>query len=163
MFGYFWLGLNEVEILNRTLDLNLILVKAHSFIKLSLLRACIAPHKFDDVYLSEPYPNVNISNDDNSLEVLGYNLFRVDHPSDIKREGVWKFSSLKYSAYCLFTGVHQFWDNNWRKTLQISFISLAKSFALWFWIICSNNSELNIDAVTTNSTFLTAVLGDFNF
>ena len=28
--------------------------------------------------------NVTISNDDNSLEVPGYNLFRADHPSNIK-------------------------------------------------------------------------------
>ena len=32
--------------------------------------------------------NVTISNDDNSLEVPGYNLFRADHPSNIKREGL---------------------------------------------------------------------------
>ena len=58
---------------------NLNSISAHNFIKLSLLRAYIAIHKFDVVCLSETYLNARISNDDDSLEVPGYNLFRADH------------------------------------------------------------------------------------
>ena len=45
------------------------------------------------------YLNASFSNDDDSLEVPGYNLFRADHPSNTKRGGV---------RYSLFTIVHQF-------------------------------------------------------
>ena len=34
------------------------------------------------------YLNASFSNDDDSLEVPGYNLFRADHPSNTKRGGV---------------------------------------------------------------------------
>ena len=64
MSCYVWLRLNEVEILNRTLDLNLIFVKVSLcdtgiFIKLSLLRNL----------------TLSISNDDESLEVPGYIVY----------------------------------------------------------------------------------------
>ena len=67
---------------------NLNSISAHNFIKLSLLKPYIAIHKFDVVCLSETYLNTSISNDDDSLEVPGYNLFRADHPSNTKRGGV---------------------------------------------------------------------------
>ena len=43
---------------------------------------------FDVVCLSKTYLNASISNDDDSLEVPGYNLYRADHPSNTKRGGV---------------------------------------------------------------------------
>ena len=67
-------------------DLNSI--SAHNFIQLSLLRTYIAIHKFDVVCLFETYLNCSISNNDDSLEFSGYNLFRADHPSNTKRGGV---------------------------------------------------------------------------
>ena len=67
---------------------NLYSISAHNFIKLSLLRPYIAIHKFDVVCLSETYLNASISNDDDSLKVPVYNLFRADHPSNTKRGGV---------------------------------------------------------------------------
>ena len=73
MFGYIWLGRNEVGILNSTVDLNLIPVKvffichwnlnsfsAHNFIKLSILKAYIINKKFDVVCLSETCLNASI-------------------------------------------------------------------------------------------------------
>ena len=49
---------------------NLNSISAHNFIKLS---PYIAIRKFDVVCLSETYLNASISNDDDSLEVPGYN------------------------------------------------------------------------------------------
>ena len=86
--------LYEVEVLNRPnpgpkpnscqsfslCHWNLNSISAQNFIKLSLLKPYIAIHKFDVVCLSETYLNASISNDDDSLEVPGYNLFRADHP-----------------------------------------------------------------------------------
>ena len=58
---------------------NLNSISAHNFIKLSPLRAYITIHKFDIVCLPETSLNTSISNDADSLEVPGYNLFRADH------------------------------------------------------------------------------------
>ena len=68
---------------------NLNTMSALNFIKLSLLRPYIAIHKIDVVCLSKTYPNASISNDDDSLEVPGYNLYRADHPSNTKRGGIY--------------------------------------------------------------------------
>ena len=67
---------------------NLNSISAHSFIKLSLLRAYIAIHKYDVVCSSETYLNASISSNDDNWEVPGYNLFRADYPSNTKREVV---------------------------------------------------------------------------
>ena len=67
---------------------NLNSISVLNFMKLSLLKSYIAIHKFDVVCLSETYLNASISNDDDSLEVPGYNLFRADHLSNTKRGGV---------------------------------------------------------------------------
>ena len=72
-FSIFHWNLNEISVYN--------------FIKLSLLRPYIVTHKFDVVCSSETYLNASISNDDDSLEVPGYNLFKADHPSNTKRGG----------------------------------------------------------------------------
>ena len=60
-------------------------VSALNFIKSSLLRAYIVIHKFDVLCLMETYLSVSISNNDGSLEVVGYNVFRADHLSHPKR------------------------------------------------------------------------------
>ena len=52
---------------------NLNSISAHSFIKLSLLRAYIAIHKYDVVCSSETYLNASISSNDDNWEVPGYN------------------------------------------------------------------------------------------
>ena len=57
-------------------------------IKLSLLRPYIAIHKFDVICLSKTYLNASISNDDDNLEVPGYNSFRAGHPPNTKRGGL---------------------------------------------------------------------------
>ena len=60
----------------------------HRFIKLPLLRTYIAIDKFGVVCLSETYRNASISNDDDSFELSGYNLFRSDHQSNTLRGAV---------------------------------------------------------------------------
>ena len=58
---------------------------AHNFIKISLLKSCIATHKLDVICLSQTFPDSSISNDDVNLEIPVYDLFRADHPSNVKR------------------------------------------------------------------------------
>ena len=67
---------------------NLNSISAYNFIKLSLLKTYIATNKLEVICLSETYPDSSISNDDNNLEIPGYNLFRADHPFNTKRGGV---------------------------------------------------------------------------
>ena len=53
-----------------------------------LLKAYIAIHKFDIIYLSETYLDSSTTSDDDNLEISGYNLIRSNHPSNNKRGGV---------------------------------------------------------------------------
>ena len=61
---------------------------AHSYMKLSLLRAYLSTHKFDVICISETYLNSATSTVDENLEIAGYTLSRADHPSNTKRCGV---------------------------------------------------------------------------
>ena len=133
---------------------NLNSILAHNFIK------------FDVVCLSETYLNASISNDDDSLEVPGYNLFRADHPTNTKQGGVCIY--YRNSLPLKILGIHYLQECI---TFEIMiggklcrFVSLYRSpnqseddFESF-----ANNFELNIDAVTANNPFLTVVLGDFN-
>ena len=67
---------------------NLNSISAHNFLKLSLLRAYTTAHNFDVICLSETYLDSSILHDDNNLQIPGYNLYRKDHPLNIKRGGV---------------------------------------------------------------------------
>ena len=67
---------------------NLNSISAHNFIKISLLKTYIATHKLDVVCLSETYLDSSISNNDDNLEIPGYDLYRADHPANTKRGGV---------------------------------------------------------------------------
>ena len=64
---------------------NLNSISAHNFIKLSLLRAYISVHNFDILCLSETYLDSTISSNDSNLIIPGYELYRADHPSNVKR------------------------------------------------------------------------------
>ena len=64
---------------------NLNSISAHNFIKISLLKTYIATYKLDVICLSETYLDSSISNDDDNLEIPGYDLYTVNHPSNTKR------------------------------------------------------------------------------
>ena len=120
----------------------------------------------DVICLSESYLDSSISNDDDNLEIPGYDLYRADHPSDTKRGGVCiyyrnslplKILGIQYLHECInfeiiiggklcrFVSLYRS-----RSQSQDNFESFA------------NNFELNIDTATANNTFLTAVLGYSN-
>ena len=52
------------------------------------LKAYIAIHKFDIIYLSETYLDSSTTSDDDNLAIARYNLIRLDHRSNNKRSGV---------------------------------------------------------------------------
>ena len=59
-----------------------------NFAKIFLLKACVAIHKFDIIYLSETYLDSSIPTNNDDLDIDGYNLLRSDQPSNTKRGGV---------------------------------------------------------------------------
>ena len=61
-------------------------ISAHNFIEIYSLITFIATHKLDVIRLSETYRDTSISNDDDNLEISGYDLLKVDHPSHTKRD-----------------------------------------------------------------------------
>ena len=67
---------------------NLNSISAHNYIKLSLLKAYIAIHKFDIICLSETYHDSSATSDDDNLAISGYNLIPSGHPSNKKSGGV---------------------------------------------------------------------------
>ena len=67
---------------------NLNSISAHSFIKLSLLRAYICINKTDITCLSETCLDSSILSDDDNLELPGCVLVRPDNPTNSKRGGV---------------------------------------------------------------------------
>ena len=67
---------------------NLNSISAHNFLILSLLPAYITVHNFDVICASEAYLDSSILHDDNDLQIPGYNIYREDHPLNVKRGGV---------------------------------------------------------------------------
>ena len=67
---------------------NLNSISANNYVKLSLLKAYPAFHRFDIVCLSETYLYSSNSPDDETLEISGYHLVRPDHPLNSKCRGV---------------------------------------------------------------------------
>ena len=66
---------------------NLNSLLAFNYNKLFLLRAYIAVHKFDVIFLSETCLDSTVASDNENLEITGYNLIRSDHPANTKRGG----------------------------------------------------------------------------
>ena len=67
---------------------NLSSISAHNFLKMFLLSAYASTHNFVILYFSETYLDSSSSGSDNNLTIPGYDLYRADHPSNVKRGGV---------------------------------------------------------------------------
>ena len=67
---------------------NLNSISADNYAKVFLLKAYIAIHKFDIIFISETYLDSSTPSVDSNLENCRYTLVRSDHPSNNKREGV---------------------------------------------------------------------------
>ena len=55
---------------------------------MSLPQAYVTQHNCDIICLSETFLNSSIENDDDRIKIDEYNLIRLDHPSDSKKERV---------------------------------------------------------------------------
>ena len=70
--------------------------------------------------LSETYLDSSISSNDNNLTIPGYDLYRADHPSNVKRGGfvsIIKFSIVESNRHSIPTKVQQFRNENRRKIM----------------------------------------------
>ena len=67
---------------------NLNSMSAHNYSNISLLIAYRSTHDFDIICLSETYLTSNTDINDGNLKIPGYIMYRVDHPSVVKRGGV---------------------------------------------------------------------------
>ena len=141
---------------------NLNSISAHNFIKISLLKTYIATHKLDVICLSETYLDSSISNDDNNLEVPGYDLFRADHPSNTERGGVYtcyrnylplKVLNIQYLHECI-----NFEIRIGGKLCRFVFLYRSPTQSQGDFELFQNKFELNIDTTTAHNTFLTVVL-----
>ena len=133
---------------------NLNSIWAHNFLKLSLLRAYITVHEFDVICLSETYLDSSILHDDVNLQISGYNLYREDHPLNVKLGGVCiyykislplKIKNIHYLQECINFEIKI-------KDKLCNFISLYRSpnqsqddFESFI-----NNLEYNLDSVMVN-------------
>ena len=145
---------------------NLNSISAHNYTKSFLLKAYIAFHKFDIIYLSETYLDSSTTSDDDNLAISGYNLIRSDHPSNNKRGGVCiyyknflplRVLGIQYLQECI-----NFELNIGGKICN--FISLYRSpsqtqdeFEKFI-----DNLELNLETLCQNNPFLIVLIGDLN-
>ena len=60
---------------------------AHNFEKIHLLEVYHTINKFDVICLLE-LTLTHPASDNNDLDITGYNLYRADHPNNVKRGGV---------------------------------------------------------------------------
>ena len=63
---------------------NLSSISVHSLMKISLLCAYIFTFNFDILCLLETYLDSSISSNDNNLTIHGFDLYRADHPFNVK-------------------------------------------------------------------------------
>ena len=66
---------------------NLNSLTTHNYLKVSLLRAYDAIKKFDVACLSKTFLDSSNLPDDGNFDPPGYNVVRVDYPSNIKKDG----------------------------------------------------------------------------
>ena len=134
--------------------------------KLSFLSAYISIHNLDISCLTETYHDSTISRNDSNSIIPGYNLYRADHPSNVKRGGI-----CIYFKNCLLLKVANIQYFHQYINFQIKTEDkLCNSVALY----CSpsqsqdefetfeKNDELNHDTISANNPFLTVVLRDYN-
>ena len=130
-----------------------------------LLKAYITVHKFDIICLSETYLDSS-SDDDDNLEIAGYNIARADHPINTKRGGVCiyykKCLPLRVLNIVFLNECINFELRIGEKTCN--FIALCRSpsqFEDIFESFCEN-FERTLGNLAQNNPFLLVDIGEFN-
>ena len=145
---------------------NLNSISAYNYTKSFLLKAYIAFHKFDIIYLSETYLDSSTTSDDDNLAISGYNLIRSDHPSNNKRGGVCIYYKnflplgvliIQYLQECI-----NFEFNIGIKICNFTSLSRSPSQTQDEFEKFIDNLELNLETLCQNNPFLIVLIGHLN-
>ena len=80
---------------------NLICMTEHNLEKIKLFESYDTINKFDVIWLSESYLDPYIASDNNDLNIKHSKLHRLDHPNNVKRDGVCAYIRESLPARCL--------------------------------------------------------------
>ena len=145
---------------------NLNSMLAHNYSKISLLTAYISIHGFDIICLPETYLTSTTGNNDENLKIPGYIIYRVDHPSDVKRGRVCIYYKTMLPLKVLSTNFLQecinFEVSIGNKTRWFIHIYRTPSQSQDEFHDFLTNLEMNLDDSFNSNPFLTTVIGDFN-
>ena len=141
-------------------------VASHNFSEIKPLITYNYIHNFNIICFSGSYLNVEILSNDSNLQIPGYNVASMDHPSNTKLKGVclcYKcLLSLKVMGVSYLQECINFEVKIGDKTCN--FVSLFRSpsqtkdgFENFI-----KNAELNLEQIANKNPFLIVVLGDFN-
>ena len=72
-----------------------------NFEKINLLEAYSTINKSDVICLLETYHDSSIASNNDYLNIKGYNLYRSDHPNNVKRGGVCAYIRELLPVRCL--------------------------------------------------------------
>ena len=145
---------------------NLNSISAHNYIKLSLLKAYIAIHKFDIICLSETYHDSSATSDDDNLAISGYNLIPSGHPSNKKSGGVCiyyknvlplRVLSIQYLQECINSEL-----NISAKICNFIYLYWSPSQTQDKFEKFTDNLELSLETLCQNNPFLIVLIGDLN-
>ena len=143
---------------------NLNSISAHSFTKLSLLRAYISINKIDIICLSETYLDLSISSDNDNLELPGYNLVRADNPTYTERGGVCIYYHNSFPFKVIDIQLLNEWINFEILGGKLcSFLCLYRSLSQTRDMLetFANNFELALDSIINKNPFLIVALDDW--
>ena len=145
---------------------NLNSIVAHNFSKISLLKAYNAIHTYDIIRLSETYLNNHTLSDNNNLKIPGYELIRVDHPSNQKRGGICiynkDFLTIKVNNVSCLKECLNFSLSVYGKQCNITLIYLSPSQSSEEFGTFLSNFELLLDYIANGNPFVSLIICDFN-
>ena len=143
---------------------NLNSIAAHNFSKISLLKAYNAIHTFDIICLSETYLNHDTLSDNDNLKIPGYELIRVDHPSNQKQGGICiyhkDFLPIKVTNVSCLKKCLNFSLSVHGKQCNITLIYRSPGQSSEESDTFLSNFELLIDYIANRNPFVS--IGDFN-
>ena len=141
-------------------------MSAHNYSKISLLTAYIPILDFDIICLSEAYLMSTTNINDENFKIPGYIMYRVNHPSDVKRGGVCNCYKTMLPLKVLSTSFLQecinFEVSIGNKKCRFIYLYRTPSQSQDESHYSLTNLEMNLDDSFHSNPFLTTVIGDFN-
>ena len=144
---------------------NLNSIAAHNCSKFPLLKAYNAIHFYDIICLSESYLNHDTLSNNDNLKIPGYELIRVDHPSNQKGGGFCiyqkDFLPIKVNNVSCLKECLNFSLSVYGKQCNITLIYYSPSQSTEEFDTLSN-FELLLDYIANRNLFVSIIIGDFN-